>query len=127
MSIESMLADYAFVLSESSNESDTRVLSARISVDDFYFIQAIADFYNNSRSSVAQDLLRESLQEVFDKLPASSRLSIATASQDLYIADVKKTAEEEKPGVPFEFRGRLLKYFVFARSMSRKMGADTDE
>ncbi len=129
MSIESLIFNYERALSADSRESyETRVLSSRISIDDFCFIQAISDFYRTTRSSVVQELLSESLREFFDKLPESSRLSIATATQDLYIMEEKKTFEEQCPGLSFKFSGRSTSWFAIANYMSgNKLEINTDE
>ena len=134
MSIKSLLDDYEFGLTiDPNDEFNTRVLSARIHVDDFYFIQALADHYQGSRSSVAKDVLSAGLQELFYKLPESKRLSIATSAQKMYVQNVKETWQANNDGAsyPSEYGFRLLKFFVFANadrdSTASKKGANDHE
>jgi hypothetical protein len=117
MSIESLLEDYEFGLTiERLEEFNTRVLSARIDVDDFYFLQALADHYEASRSSISKDVLSAGLQELFYKLPESKRLTIATAAQKLYVQNVKETWSANNDGAPYpsKYNFRFSKFFVFA-------------
>ena len=134
MSIKSLLDKYEFGLTiDPNDEFNTRVLSARIDVDDFYFIQALADHYQGSRSSVAKDFLSEGLEELFYKLPESKRLTIATSAQKMYVQNVKETWEANNPGVPYpsNYGFRFSKFFVFADGdrdfMAPKKGANDYE
>lgn len=105
MTVKKLIDSYEDARKEESfNELfENRPITVRMSFEDVAFMQAVADYYRQSRSALAQNLLESALDEVFASIPESSIMQIAESADAIFRKDAAKNAADQ--GGTFEICG----------------------
>lgn len=90
-------------LSKSVFEVESKVTTIRLPLEDLSILQAIADFYQETRQSVVIDFLRTSAMQFFQSLPSSVRSDIAARADKILFSELKQQCKES--GGDFEMVG----------------------
>jgi polyhydroxyalkanoate synthesis regulator protein len=90
-------------LNKSILEVESKVTTIRFPLEDLSILQAIADFYGETRQSVVIDFLHTSAMQFFQSLPSSVRSNIADRADKILVSELKNQYKES--GGDFEMVG----------------------
>jgi hypothetical protein len=81
-------------LNKSVFEVQSKVTTIRLPLEDLSILQAISDFYQETRQSVIVDFLHTFSMQFFCALPAAVRSDIAARADDILISELKQQCKE---------------------------------
>lgn len=81
-------------LNKSLFEVQSKVTTVRLPLEDLSILQAISDFYDETRQSVIVDFLHISSMQFFHALPAAIRSNIAARADKILISELKQQHKE---------------------------------